>query len=106
MESYIPTMADHETLKGLMRGVRLLHVAEISGIPIATLWRWREKNAVPGHPPVKALHLKRLKEAVRRARLISMEEIKSQRLRNRALMKLGMGERYPGERNWKRRLPR
>jgi predicted transcriptional regulator len=53
-------------LSKLIEGLKLDHVAKTSGIPIATLWRWKEKNAIPGHPDVQAVQLKRIQKAVRR----------------------------------------
>ena len=78
----------------IISGVRLLHLADASGIPIATLWRWREKNAIPGHPPVKELHLQRLREGVRKVKAIDMAILRKQRTRNQALLAMGVGERH------------
>ena len=51
-------------LSSLLKDVKLDHVAKASGIPIATLWRWRFNNKIPGKEPVREFHLKRIQEAV------------------------------------------
>lgn len=53
-------------LSDLLSGVKLDHVAKASGIPIATLWRWKDKNQIPGHPDVQAVQLKRIQSAVKK----------------------------------------
>jgi hypothetical protein len=53
-------------LSNLLSGVKLKHVADTSGIPIATLWRWKDNNEIPGHPDVQAVQLKRIKAAIRK----------------------------------------
>lgn len=53
-------------LSNLFLGVKLKHVADTAGIPIATLWRWKDKNEIPGHPEVQAVQLKRIKAAIRK----------------------------------------
>jgi len=65
----------NENIQALLRGVRLQHVAKASGIPLATLWRWRKKNQVPGHPPVKALHVQRIREGVRKCKAADLADL-------------------------------
>lgn len=50
----------------LLADVKLDHVSRMSRIPIATLWRWKDKDAISGAPDVQAFHLKRIQSAVRR----------------------------------------
>lgn len=57
-------------LSNLLSGVKLKHVADTAGIPIATLWRWKENNAIPGHPDVQAVQLKRIQKAVRKLKKV------------------------------------
>jgi hypothetical protein len=53
-------------LSNLLSDVKLKHVADTAGIPIATLWRWKENNKIPGHESVQAVQLKRIKAAIRK----------------------------------------
>lgn len=50
----------------LLADVKLAHVAKLSRIPLTTLWRWKDDNAIPGIVEVQAIHLKRIQKAVRR----------------------------------------
>lgn len=55
-------------LSKLIEGLKLDHVAKTSGIPIATLWRWKDNNKIPGHEAVQAVQLKRIESAVKKLR--------------------------------------
>lgn len=52
----------------LLSEQKLLWVARESGIPIATLWRWKKNNEIPGHETVQAVQLKRIEAAVKKLR--------------------------------------
>jgi hypothetical protein len=53
-------------VSNLIKSVKLLHLHKASGIPLATLWRWKDNNAIPGHPDVQAVQLKRIQKAIRK----------------------------------------
>lgn len=84
----------NQSIQQIMRGVKLLHLARASGIPLATLWRWHHKNAVPGHAPVKALHIQRLREGVRKCKEADLAELEKRVAVGRALLAQGVGERH------------
>jgi hypothetical protein len=52
----------------LIGDLKLLHVAIEADIPIGTLWRWRDKNCIPGREAVQKAQLKALEDAVKRLR--------------------------------------
>lgn len=53
-------------VSSLIKSVKLLHLHKASGIPLATLHRWKKKDAIPGHADVQAVQIKRIKAAIRK----------------------------------------
>lgn len=48
--------------------LKLFKVAEASGIPIATLCRWRKRGEIPGSKPVQDLRFKLISDAAKKLR--------------------------------------
>ena len=55
-----------ENVTALITSVSVYKLAEVSKIPVRTLYRWADKNKLPGHAPVQAVHRKRIENAVRK----------------------------------------
>lgn len=53
-------------VSNLIGSVKILHLHKESGIPLATLHRWKKNNAIPGKEPVQEFHRKRIEAAVRK----------------------------------------
>lgn len=56
----------NENITDLITSVKVYKLAEVSKIPVRTLYRWADKNKLPGHASVQAVHRKRIESAVRK----------------------------------------
>lgn len=55
----------------LISSAKLMHLSAASGIPLATLWRWKEHDSIPGHASVQKVQLKRIKAGLRKLKRTS-----------------------------------
>lgn len=55
-------------VKELIQEVGVETLRRISGIPTRTLYRWQEKNSIPGSGPRREWTVKHFQEAVAKAR--------------------------------------